>query len=476
MSGGRKGAVNVKIGGLWKRSQNLSKLTKPNYKHRVFILTKQSLCYYKGTVDHITALKGRIEVSSIKAIEYVDEGAFAIAHMFQVVYYTRKHGFVPLYVIGRDDQECHEWVSDLRSVCQHNKETLLHYHPGAYRDYIWTCCKKSQRSAMGCHPTYTLLMRGKGNYSDLRKRISAMSVDRAVVGSKDPKGVPKSTSVIGMNVKPTLHKQRIRRRSAEGGATMSNSFVDVTALMTSDVNGTTGVSKACHSAGEISDSCITLPVERMEGVKEGEMVREEEFPHMYNADRVTGYKALSPQLHHHHHQYLQKGHFGSSLSMQSPKHARLHLSSSHLNFQRHSSTSSAGSNNTPANRKVSYSVQVISPTPVPEEEVSELSTRRMEMELMTHNTSPTPQSSLSQPESQSSPTPQVKLAKRREISRSTLDDRLVTSPYLQPRHHSQLWGLEAAYNTHVALDVVQNTRQPQITPQVSETHPCIIHL
>ena len=51
MSGGRKGAVNVKIGGLWKRSQNLSKLTKPNYKHRVFILTKQSLCYYKGTVD-----------------------------------------------------------------------------------------------------------------------------------------------------------------------------------------------------------------------------------------------------------------------------------------------------------------------------------------------------------------------------------------------------------------------------------------
>ena len=42
---------NVKIGGLWKRSQCLSRFTKPNYKHRVFILTDQALSYYCGTVD-----------------------------------------------------------------------------------------------------------------------------------------------------------------------------------------------------------------------------------------------------------------------------------------------------------------------------------------------------------------------------------------------------------------------------------------
>jgi len=44
-------SVGVRIGGLWKRSQGLSRFTKPNYKHRVFILTDQSLSYYAGTVD-----------------------------------------------------------------------------------------------------------------------------------------------------------------------------------------------------------------------------------------------------------------------------------------------------------------------------------------------------------------------------------------------------------------------------------------
>ena len=42
---------SVKISGLWKRSQCLSRFTRPNYRHRVFILTEQALSYYSGTVD-----------------------------------------------------------------------------------------------------------------------------------------------------------------------------------------------------------------------------------------------------------------------------------------------------------------------------------------------------------------------------------------------------------------------------------------
>lgn len=45
------GEAGVKIGGLWKRSQGVSRFTKPNYKHRVFILTEQALSYYQGTID-----------------------------------------------------------------------------------------------------------------------------------------------------------------------------------------------------------------------------------------------------------------------------------------------------------------------------------------------------------------------------------------------------------------------------------------
>lgn len=44
-------AASVRIGGLWKRSQGVSRFTKPNYKHRVFILTDQALSYYQGTID-----------------------------------------------------------------------------------------------------------------------------------------------------------------------------------------------------------------------------------------------------------------------------------------------------------------------------------------------------------------------------------------------------------------------------------------
>lgn len=44
-------AGSVKIAGLWKRSQGLHRFTRPNFRHRVFILTDQALSYYSGTLD-----------------------------------------------------------------------------------------------------------------------------------------------------------------------------------------------------------------------------------------------------------------------------------------------------------------------------------------------------------------------------------------------------------------------------------------
>ena len=106
---------SVKIAGLWKRSQGLRKFTKPNWRHRVFILTEQALSYYSGTLDvsqplntgflknpfnyaqfisidtlfylfvqRIGSIKGRIAIESIKAIEYVDHLALGLAHTLQV--------------------------------------------------------------------------------------------------------------------------------------------------------------------------------------------------------------------------------------------------------------------------------------------------------------------------------------------------------------------------------------------------------
>ena len=137
------GTISVKIGGLWKRSQGLSRLTKPNYKHRVFILTDQALSYYSGTVDvsisvesvlssgmcvciaccaglrnqrsfydcvnkllfgrfffllqtagvffsttihtqRVGQQKRRVLLDSIRAVEFVDQAAFKLAHTLQV--------------------------------------------------------------------------------------------------------------------------------------------------------------------------------------------------------------------------------------------------------------------------------------------------------------------------------------------------------------------------------------------------------
>ena len=59
---------SVKIGGLWKRSQGLSRFTRPNYRHRVFILTENALSYYSGTVDvSMHLLCRRVCVSGLHA-------------------------------------------------------------------------------------------------------------------------------------------------------------------------------------------------------------------------------------------------------------------------------------------------------------------------------------------------------------------------------------------------------------------------
>ena len=124
-------AGSVKIAGLWKRSQGLHRFTRPNFRHRVFILTDQALSYYSGTLDvswerervsthvwfnillrvqngtmlqknwskfsltllslflsfslqKIGHLKGRIPIESVKAVEFVEQGALGLAHTLQV--------------------------------------------------------------------------------------------------------------------------------------------------------------------------------------------------------------------------------------------------------------------------------------------------------------------------------------------------------------------------------------------------------
>ena len=72
---------SVKIGGLWKRSQGLSRFTKLNYKHRVFILTEQALSYYGGTVDVSKHLFDYLLTALAKLGLHFSRGLLDIAHV-----------------------------------------------------------------------------------------------------------------------------------------------------------------------------------------------------------------------------------------------------------------------------------------------------------------------------------------------------------------------------------------------------------
>lgn len=96
--------------------------------------------------------------------------AFNLAHMFQIVYYSKKSGFVKLYVTATDKTEAADWVAALRQVCYFNKDMLMHYHPGAYVRNKWTCCRQRGQDTLGCQPTYHLLTRSSSRYAQMRRK------------------------------------------------------------------------------------------------------------------------------------------------------------------------------------------------------------------------------------------------------------------------------------------------------------------
>ncbi|CAI8012738.1 Ras GTPase-activating protein 2 [Geodia barretti] len=217
---------SVKIGGLWKRSQGLSRFTRPNYRHRVFILTENALSYYSGTVDRVGQLKGRVALDAITAVEFVQESAFNLPHTFQVVYTTKKSGFVILYVTSTDSIECSDWIATLRQVCYFNKEMMMHYHPGALLRNCWSCCKQTGKTSLGCQPTYHLLTRSSSRYAQMRRKDTLTS-------SQGSQGRRSKSSSVPREERMSQTPVPGARMEEEGGGSgsgrgLSNSCFDLT--------------------------------------------------------------------------------------------------------------------------------------------------------------------------------------------------------------------------------------------------------
>lgn len=222
----------VKIAGLWKRSQGLSLIGSRNYKHRVFILTDQVLSYYSGTVDRIGQLKRQIPIESIRAVEFVNESAFNLPHMLQIVYVSKKHGYVTLYVIARDKAESADWVSSLRNACYFNQDMLMHYHPGILIKNKWDCCHQNGKTALGCQPSYHLLTRSSSRYAQMRRKDTLYSFN-----SKRSSG----------------HQTEMRRSTVCAERPVSERSKNIIAVSNSCVNLTSCIPNALESLNQATN-------------------------------------------------------------------------------------------------------------------------------------------------------------------------------------------------------------------------------
>lgn len=67
--------------------------------------------------------------------------------MFQVLY-----GEKPMYIHASNCVEASEWIEVLSRVSRRNHRRLSRYHPSAFINGTWLCCKASSESTEGCSP------------------------------------------------------------------------------------------------------------------------------------------------------------------------------------------------------------------------------------------------------------------------------------------------------------------------------------
>ncbi|KOC63546.1 Ras GTPase-activating protein 3 [Habropoda laboriosa] len=134
--------IVLKEGVMIKRAQGRKRFGRKNFKQRYFRLTTQDLTYSKT--------KGKeplctIPLEEILAVEKLQEDSFKMKNMFQIIQSQRA-----LYVQAGNCVEEKEWIDILTKICRTNSNRLEKYHPSAYINGYWLCCKAIAEIAPGC--------------------------------------------------------------------------------------------------------------------------------------------------------------------------------------------------------------------------------------------------------------------------------------------------------------------------------------
>uniref|UniRef100_A0A8D2KZ33 RAS p21 protein activator 3 n=1 Tax=Varanus komodoensis TaxID=61221 RepID=A0A8D2KZ33_VARKO len=125
-----------------KRAQGRKRFGMKNFKRRWFRLTNHEFTYQKS--DHPLC---SIPIENILAVEKLEEESFKMKNMFQVIQPERV-----LYIQANNCVEAKDWIDILTKVSQCNKKRLTVYHPSAYLNGHWLCCKATADNTPGCTP------------------------------------------------------------------------------------------------------------------------------------------------------------------------------------------------------------------------------------------------------------------------------------------------------------------------------------
>uniref|UniRef100_A0A8C3SBE2 RAS p21 protein activator 2 n=1 Tax=Chelydra serpentina TaxID=8475 RepID=A0A8C3SBE2_CHESE len=129
---------------MYKRAQGRTRIGKKNFKKRWFCLTSRELTYHKQRDKEPIYT---IPIKNILTVEKLEESAFNRKNMFQVIY-----GEKPLYIQANNCVEASEWIEALCRVSRCNQRRLSVYHPSAFLNGNWLCCKATTENTKGCTP------------------------------------------------------------------------------------------------------------------------------------------------------------------------------------------------------------------------------------------------------------------------------------------------------------------------------------
>ncbi|XP_029333977.1 rasGAP-activating-like protein 1 isoform X2 [Mus caroli] len=172
----------VREGFLLKRKEEPGGLaTRFAFKKRYFRLSGRDLSYSKTPEWQVHT---SIPLSCIRAVEHVDEGAFQLPHVMQVVTQDGAGSSHTTYLQCKNVNDLNQWLSALRKASAPNPGKLAACHPGAFRSGRWTCCLQAERSAAGCSRTHSAIT--LGDWSDpLDPDAEAQAVYRQLLLGRD---------------------------------------------------------------------------------------------------------------------------------------------------------------------------------------------------------------------------------------------------------------------------------------------------